>query len=529
MDTWSEVSASGIASRVTDSNGVAILDVGKLSSLGVGSGGYLADISVETADGNTDSTEMFFNSRRFAAFLQPVDAGSGTQCEFKQGFRKDENATFIIRGFNPAQGFNGGDINLTVPASGALTVRYFGSPTKPQFPPSVYENVNYDVNTRYPCRAMGGGQGQPQTQNLTHITMRKFADVNWESGFFEISLLVDANGGNFDGNREIAHGGMQTQSFSFRANPNEVGQFGPPIGKPGGVFDINTVVLGATGDVNITAAILDTQSGGKFEMGSGSTAVSDLNIGFWNPGTIGDCNAASCPNRKVQKTSDSNSQDVNVLAVLIPSNVKLQDYLIQLTATDSAGNSAQAEVYLTMKMFKLVNFGWFQNLYGQFGVQNTPLAPLDWNTTGKTVQGVYQSFGGPGGGGAPMLDYNFIVDYTNRRLVPDRNHDRNFGFQADLNVGQDLNNMYRITDISRVGAEEPGIKFIRTSALSTTESTFGYIGTYPADTNFTIPIMIKDVNGSGIDANVVVTNVSFFNPGSFFSINLSTNSCSTLA
>ncbi|MDO8624601.1 MAG: hypothetical protein Q7R47_00850, partial [Candidatus Diapherotrites archaeon] len=68
MDTWSEVSASGIASRVTDSNGVAILGVGKLSTLGVGSGGYLTEISVETADGNTDSTEMFFDSRRFAAF-----------------------------------------------------------------------------------------------------------------------------------------------------------------------------------------------------------------------------------------------------------------------------------------------------------------------------------------------------------------------------------------------------------------------------------------------------------------------------
>ena len=527
VDTWEEMTTSAVSSRVTDANGNAVLDIGTLIGLGKGSGGYMVEVAVTTSDGNSDTTEMFFDSRRFSVFLQPLDRTSGTQCQFAQGFRKDENASFIIRAFDPQSGFGAGDINLIVADSGALKLMYFGSPTKPQFPPLVDTNVYYDVNAAYPCMAQGGsGGGEPGSPtNLIMITLRKPNDTNWTTGFFDVSLQTDANGGRFDGNRETGRGFMRIQSFSFTANPNEVGQYGAPTAKPGAVFDVNTVIFGTTGDVNITAQLVDMMGGGKMDFGE--AAGSDLNIGLRNPGLNGDCNATSCPLKYLQKSSDSNSQDVNVIRVFIPSGTKLQDYLIMLTATDSAGNTAEAEVFVNMKLFKLVNFGWYNSLFGTQGQDNPQ---VDWNVAGQTYDQVYwaQNMNQPPGA-PPQLDFNFLINYSARTLKVDTNRHRNFGDNPTLAPGADINNMYRITDISRIGSQKQGIKFIRTSSFSTTESSFGYIGEYPADINFMVPLMVKDVNGSAIDANVIVSNVARFRSGSFYPENLAIRSCSSLS
>lgn len=541
VETWQSVSASRILSKVTDSNGVAILDIGKLASLGLTSGGYFGQVEVVTNDGNVDTTEFFFESRSFVAFMQPSDAN----CNFVQNFRKDENATFIIRAFNPRQGFGTGDINLTVASSGALTLHYFGSPSKPQFPPNQIASVNYDVNANYRCPAMGFGS-PGQTSRAARVTIRKESDGNWTTGFYSPALAVTADGGDLNGVRETGRGFMRVQSFTLLANPGSTGQFGPPVGKPGAPFDLNVTVLGADGNVNLTAKLVDMAGGGHFEFegggSSGTGSGKDLNIGLNRAGKVFDCNSTRCHAKDVNITNSISPrvQDANNVRVLIPSTAKLQEYLVTLTATDRSGNTAEGEIFLTTKLFKLVNFGWYGSMFGIYGLST--VAPADWNTAGISAQEAYTY--NPGftpGGNAPNIDFNFAVNYTNRRISLDTNsylltnrtasnYDKNFSADANKLIvpGDDINGTYRITDMSRVGGTEAGIKFIRKSALDTTESSFGYIGAYPADANFTVPIMVKDVNGSGIDANVSITNIGIFNAGSFFPAMMGARSCSTL-
>ncbi len=521
---WNELGdPSIVGSRVTDGNGNAIINIGSIPGLGLGSGGYLAEFEVTAQDGNVDSVDMFFEAHRFMVFLQPVDRASGTECRFAQGFRKDENASFVVQAFDSSLGPGNGDINLSIP-SGRLVLYYFGSPTRPQFPPLVISNVNYDVNTAYPCLSFGG-QGPPTTKNMAFVTMRRASDQNWEAGFYSPLLRVDANGnsgtlGRFDGNSEIGPGFMRIQSFGFFVNPAQVGQFGPPTGKPGQPFDMNITLMGAVGGrARITARLVDLADGEFIEFGGDSSK--DLNIGLQ-----GSCTASSCPTKSMDINNMARRQDLNVVRILIPGNAALSEHLILLTATDTNNNSSDGDVFLFMKLFKLVNFGWWNSLFGVTDLQNAP-AQGDWNVQGKTVEQWYKYDPNQGGGGSPQIDFNMLINYTARRFVVDTNRDRNFATETDFNVGNDINNMYRVTDISRVGAQRFGVKFIRKSALDTTESSFGYIGDYPVDQNFTVPILVKDVNGSPIDANVIVSNVAFFPPGSFFPQNLATQSCST--
>ncbi|MBI4210037.1 MAG: hypothetical protein HY544_00830 [Candidatus Diapherotrites archaeon] len=536
VETWQEVTTSGIGTKVTDANGIAILDVGKLNSLGLSNGGYFGEVKVLTSDGNSDTTEFFFESRSFMAFLQPLDRSSGTQCNFVQNFRRDQNASFIVRAFNPRQGFGTGDINVTVPSGETLNMFFFGSANKPQFPPSKIANITYDVNSAYPCMAGGPGQQSGQTRNFTMITVRGANDANWTTGAYSPSLTVVANGGDLNGTKETGRGFMLVQSFTFLVNPAARGQFGPPTGKPGQPFDINVTVLGSTGDVNITAELVDPMGGGKFEFQEGGQNTQDLNIGFATadvaPVSNNDCNATRCPLKGIVVKSASTPSDRNVLSVIIPSNAKIQEYLVKLTATDTTGSTAEGEIFLKTNLYKIVNFGWYSSLFAAYG--GSALAPPDWNTAlVSSYDQAYQYVPMQGGGGSmgpPTIDFNYLVDFTNRRLIVDLNADRNFMSAGDtnINIGGDINNMYKLIDLSRVG-NDPAVKFIRTSSLSSTESTFGYIGVYPADTNFTIPIMVKDVNGSGIDANVTVTNIAKFSPGSYFPQNMAARSCSSLS
>lgn len=538
VDTWQRVTVSSIASKVTDSNGVAIIDVGKLNSLGLASGGYFGSVEVITSDGNVDSAEFFFEARSFMVFLQPADAN----CNFVQNFRRDENASFVIWAFNPKQGFGGGDVNISVASTGALTLYYFGSPSKPQFPPTRMANINYDVNTSYLCPAggfMGPGSGQNRT--ATRITIRGASDANWTTGFYSPSLAVTGRGGDVNGVPEVGRGFMKVQSFGFLANPAKVNQFGPPIGKPGSPFDINVTVLGADSNVSITAKLVDIQGGGHLEFEGGGTGGTgsgkDLNIGLNRPGAIYDCNANRCHAKDVNVINSRSPrlQDSNTVKVLIPSGAKVQEYLIVLTATDRSGSTAEAEIFLTTKLFRVVNLSWFQSLFGVYGLQNT--APADWNTTGARFAQVYQYSGQAQGGGPtspPNIDLNFLVDYTGRVLVVDVNKDRNFMSTGDSNVavgGQFRNNdgnVFIITDISRVG-NEPGVKLIRLSAVDSNDAQFGYVGEYAADANFTVPILVKDFNGSALDSNVTVTNIGQFTPGSFYPTMFATRSCSSIA
>ncbi len=535
MDMWQELDTGVVSTKVTDANGVGILDIGTLTQRNMPTGGYLVEVQVTTTDGNIDSTATFFDSRRFVVFLQPVDRQSGTRCSFADGFRKDQNASFVVRAFNPRTGFGAGDLNVTVSGIGnPLSVSFFGSPSKPLFPPTDVNSMNYDVNSSYSCQSQGGPGGSLQA--LPMVTIRRSGDGNWTNGFYNIRLSVDSN----TGGRENGRGFMRVQSFGFSASPNKLSQFGAPTGKPGGAFDINVTIVGSTTDVNITAKLVDIGGGGKFEFNeSGNSKTTDLNIGFNSPALrnaplITDCNSVRCPNKKVQVKALNNAQltrrDVNVLSVIIPSNAKQQDYLLQLTATDASGNTSESEVFLTIKLYKVVNFGWFNTLFGVFGLNS--LAPQDWNTSNVAVGQAYQYTAQQGGGqnGPPSIDFNFIVDYNNKRLVVDINADRNFMSAGDSNagIGQDINNMFRVADISRVGSE-PGVKFIRKSAIDRNESTFGYIGVYPADININIPIMVKDVNGDGISgAKVIVSNIARFTSGSFFP-QTSAQSCSGTA
>ena len=121
----------------------------------------------------------------------------------------------------------------------------------------------------------------------------------------------------------------------------------------------------------------------------------------------------------------STPTDVNTVRILIPSTAKVSEYLITLTATvPSTGDSTDGMVFMKTQLYKLVNFGWFQNMFGVFGV--SAQAPSDWTTAGRAMEGANQynpQFGG-GGGGQPSIDFNFLVDYTNRRLVLDTNRDK---------------------------------------------------------------------------------------------------------
>ncbi len=550
VDTWKEIDAAQVSSRVTDSNGIAVLNIGKLSQFGLTSGGYFTQVQVVTTDGNTDTANLFFESRRFMVFLQPLDRSSGSQCGFLQGNRKDQNASFIIKAFDPTQGFGSGDINVTAPSTLTRKVFFFGQPSKPVFPPVEVLGVNIDVNTQYPC--MGFGGGGPVTKNSTMVTMRKANDGNWDTGMYNISFGVQANGGQFDGNTDIGRGFMKIQPFAFLVNPAEFGRFGPPLGKPGGTFDINVTVIGAASDVNITATLTDARSGGKFEFSEGAQSdQTNIGIGLNRAGTSLDCNSGTngCNQKGVTMRSGSTPSDVNTLRVLIPSTAKVSEYLITLTATDTAGSSTDGMVFMKTQLYKLVNFGWFQNMFGAFGVSQQ--APQDWNTGSVAMQGAYQySPQQGGGGGMANLDFNFFVNYDNRKLYIDCNSatacrgipsggglsDKNFGYNGIdsnriLSPGSDFNNSFRIIDISRAGGQEPGVKFMRTSTLTNTANQFNmsYLGIYPADTNFTVPIMVKNPDGTPADVNVVVTNIAMFTPGSFFPQYLTSRSCSTVS
>ncbi|GEM_PF-6439362 len=561
VDTWKEIDATQVSSRVTDSNGIAVLNIGKLSQFGMTSGGYFTQVQVVTTDGNTDTANLFFESRRFMVFLQPLDTQSGSQCGFLQGNRRDQNASFIIKAFNPTQGFGSGDINVTAPSTLTRKVFFFGAPSKPIFPPTEVKNVSFDVNTAYPCLSFGGGGGQPSTKNSTMVKIYKNDGSNWATGMYNISLGVQANGGNFDGNTDMGRGFMKIQPFAFLVNPASFGQFGPPIGKPGATFDINVTVLGtASGsDVNVTATLTDARSGGKFEFSEGAqSSQTNIGIGLNRAGTSLDCNSGTngCGQKGVMIKAGSTPSDVNTVRVLIPSTAKVSEYLITLTATvPSTGDSTDGMVFMKTQLYKLVNFGWFQNMYAVFGVSS--VAPADWTTTGRIVEGANQynpQFGGGGSNGPATLDFNFLVDYTNRRLVLDTNraqmanrnsfenplpnYDKNFSMGngvSDQNrlifPGGDINGQFRVIDISRAGGQEPGVKFIRKSALDFTGNQFSmsYLGVYPADTNFTVPIMVKNPDGTAADVNVIVTNIATFTPGSFFPQNLTSRSCSTAA
>lgn len=549
VDTWQEVTVSGVASRTTDANGVAILDMNSLSYLGLSGGAYFGEALVTATDGNVDTAQFFFEARAFMAFLQPVDPNSGTACNFVQNFRRDENATFIIRAFNPQQGFGSGDVNVIVGSSGAAKLFYFGMPSKPQFPPAEV-SVSYDVNSQYPCMAQGPGGAQ--ARNVTMIKFLKPAS-NWTTGFYNPIIKVTALGtGDINGKVEIGRGFMNVQSFTFLVNPSTTGQFGPPTGKPGQPFDLNVSVLGSSSDVNITAKLVDAAGGGKFEFNENGSSTQDLNIGFATadiaPVSNLDCNSSRCPAKGVVVKAVPTASDRNVLSVIIPSNTKSQEYLIQLTATDTSGTTATGDIFLTTKLFKIVKFNWFQNIYGVFGVSN--LGQADWNTSVTSSSGIrYQqaytsiggmSFGGPNG--PPTIDRNLLIDYTGRTIIADAAADRNFVGDTNITVatgtasspavpGALVNfdgNMFKVVDISRVGIE-PGVKIIRLSALTATEGQGGYMGVYPADVNFTIPVLVKDVNGSPIDANVTVTNIARITPGSFAPQMMAVRSCSTLS
>jgi len=555
MDTWEEVDTSGVASKVTDANGNATLTIGRLQDLGLGSGGYMVEAKVTTTDGNEDTAETFFEARRFVVFLQPLDTRTGTQCQFAQNFRKGGDMNFVIRAFNPRLGFGAGDVNVSITRSiSPLKVLYFGSPSKPQFPPIEVPDVNFDVNSSYPCMSMGGGPVAPSTTDLAEISIYKTTG-QWQAGFYNISLQVDANGGTLDGNREIGRGFMQLQSFMFNVSPAQISQYGAPTGKPGGAFDLNVTLAGATGSATVSAKLIDPNGGERFEMAESGENTTDLNLGYANSDVNGyraesynspdDCNATYCPSKSITMNSLNAAQviarDQNVLSVMIPSSAKQQDYMIELTATDSAGASATGDVFLQIKTFKLINFGWWDTMYGVWGMNDN--AELDWNATDVASGQAYYRYQpqmGADGGSMPTIDLNFMVNYTSRALIVDINGDRNFmtpNMDQNITPGAFLSNRvattdankFIITDISRVGAQEPGIKFIRRSALDANSSNFGYIGAYPADTNFTIPVLVKDASGLPMDANVTVTNIAIYNPGSFFPTYMSSRSCSGLA
>ncbi|VVB99826.1 Uncharacterised protein [uncultured archaeon] len=535
VDTWTEIDVSSVPSKLTDENGLAVMNIGTLQQHGLGSGGYFTEFQVATTDGNTDTVETFFESRRFVVFLQPLDRESGTQCSFLQGFRKDQNASFLVRAFNPAQGFGAGDINVAVASiSNPVNLMFFGSMSKPQFPPSKVLNVNYDVNSHYLC-SVRMGQGDPSDKNYTMITLRKGLDSNWATGMYSPMVSIVGTDAGYSGYIEAGRGFMQVQPFTFGANPTSISSNGPPSAKPGTAFGITVSVKGTSSDSNvtITAKLVDMQSGGNFEFSeSGNAKTTDLNIGLVRPGAGSDCNSASCPNKSVSVRSSSSGTEK--IAVLVPSTATSGgEYNIQFTATDTQNNAATAEVYFKSQLYKLVNFGWYNNLYGVYPDLLSSTASGDWNASTAYNKAYTKPSWVGGSGEAPMLDYNFLADYTNRRLVVDLNSDRNFLSRGDLNVNidsnslsWDINNMYRITDISSVGPSEPGIKFIRKTALDTNSSTYQYLGAYPADTNFTIPIMVKNPDGTSVtDVNVVVTNIGMFSAGSFFPENLSTRSC----
>ena len=516
IDNFSESSVSSIQSKVTDGNGIAVLDL-NTSVFSKSVGGYFGMVYATTSDGNTvDSEEAFFMVRNFIIDARPVMVVGG-QCQFNPYVRRNVDGNFLVRGFDPSQSFGGGDINVGVNAAGAVNVYYFGTPTKPMFPPAKISFSSYTV-TKTSCPNEFNPQGPSQDVNI--VTVSPPAG-GWGSGFYDISIR------GFDTNtesQEIGRGFMQVQSFLFRAVPGSGGGFDFPTAKPGGTFDLNVL---ADADVNVTAALIDMRTFTK-------VGNADINIGL---AIASDCNAASCPgdqtNAKRQqiKRNQATPSDYNFLRVLIPSGIPMQQYLIQLTATNASGESAVGEVPVQMQAATVVQLS--------FGTQIKELGPNDGNvefpsqwirnnlpTNFTPTHYIQANSFDPNN-----IDFNFLIDMNRRLALPDLDKDQNFSDETAVGVGQDFN-AYRVLDVSTIGTNK-GFKFLALSQLGAKSfSMGGYAGDYPADANngsghFTVPVLIKDANGSPMGgARVIVTNLYFVTPGSFFPVPLSATSSS---
>lgn len=540
VDKWTSISSD--ANVVTDSNGVALLNLGKIGNAN-GSGGYFGSVRVTKPSGSTDTGEAFFMVKNFDVFGQPVSLTGGPECGFKQAILTDENVTLLLRAFEPGEFMGmGKDVNVFVPRTGAVYANYFGSPTKPQFPPAIV-SVNYTISDMN-CYAFGGGLPQVQDMNVLVISP---ASGKWQPGFYDFSINVTGTSGAFNGLSEVGRGFAQVQSFLFTAQQNGGSQFNLPTASPGSFFTVDLNTQGAS-RVFVKAALVDPEGQQKMEDETGEE--NDLNISLNSGASITSCASAgaNCA-RFVDLNRDTNSSilDANTVKVWIPSNVKLQNYSLQLTAIDSSRNSSKAEIYMNMSLYNVViptlvwNSGILRTIPTRNVTANTAANILgsarslwvDANNFGNFYDCSNQSCTANPYNGA--LDANILIDFTNRVIRVDGNGitgspDLNFLNDANISVGQDFNskdgNAYRLVDVSQVGTNGGAIKFIRVPDFNTKSSSMNYIDEYPVDRNFTVPILIQNPDGTPAQgAKVLITNMQYFVAGQTFPSMMIAPSC----
>ncbi|PIU21519.1 MAG: hypothetical protein COT15_01910 [Candidatus Diapherotrites archaeon CG08_land_8_20_14_0_20_34_12] len=527
METFQAVTLSGLntISGITNNSGVFNLNLGPLSS-----GGYFGELSVIKGS-SIGKGQTFFVVKKYMVFGMPIlyNATDDSCQEFSQiGTTSDFNLLLMVFVPDPQEAQMGMTqiADYTVSNSDFRLIKEGGLEEfkEPTFVDISADNWTFGTapsacaNLNFPPGALDF--------NLNIITVHKPVDFNWEPGYYRVGITTNSASYGIDS----GVGFYMVSKFSFKVLPVGISnkqrgldeQAGEAV-SPGSWFDFN-VFSGA--DVTIQVALAKEDD---FMELSGATNL-DVNHGI-NPlaGTV-QCAEVTC-----NTDNDVNADTMTTLKVKIPAGTQTDNYLLIVTATNASGDSSESELFLQVKNFKLL----IPTIYNLEFRQNSTRTAYDtnaWNDINMENGDQPQWY--------PAFDYNSEITYTrwiatniqlnggstindwNRFVLVNTLNDTMW---IDWNAADDvyadgnfLNDYGPYSKATYLPALSDGnIPIVFDIATRTSNSQLRYIalpksdvnsnndrwaGTYDADTNFYVPVLIKtmaDVAVSGADVNIL--------------------------
>lgn len=504
MEFWEKSSVAGISSEVTNSNGVAVLNLGKLSS-----GGYFIKVQAKK-DSTTGFGETFIIAKKYIVFAEPVEVSNGV-CEFQNNYGKDSNVGLLLVSMDPFDFNTVNDFSLS-------SVKVLKEGGLKEFEKPVPYDANYSLK-QVNCQFF-----EERARDYNVINLEAGA-IGWETGFYRVQL----SGSSASRGSETGIGFFKVQPFTFELIP--LGQKGDNMSgpeedletvEPGNWFDFNVF---SGNNVNIAAIIEKENTFQEIDeqivLRKGTTDLNS-NTGF-----------------------DVNKNKNVTISAMIPEKLMPGNYLLIVEATDENGNKAESELFLEVSRFKMIiarsnywnsqpsTMKYKKSFSGQIdaNIMDDLLKNAKYSTTADVTGITYDRWIDNNANGMQheLNDWNtlVLVNTATNTIYIDLTNDGNFNNDNALNnsffavrpgeklkdinlvVFNDINNVYvedgnhpLLTNISLHSNES--LKYLRfPQELMLTSTENNWIGSYNVDRNVMIPILVKKPSGNPISGAIV--------------------------
>ncbi|MFH0905864.1 MAG: hypothetical protein V1824_00835, partial [archaeon] len=330
-DTWQDINVSLLNSlegnyqlNTGSEGGIAVylIPSGVLEN-----GTYLGQIKVTSGE-DIDYAQFFFMVKDYIVFAQPMffesDGEGGYYCNFLDVINKQSDVNLVVMAINPDNFNTINDYEIDL----ENTQLYLMGEGKDKggMEPVVYNGADLTLGSDINCSGFMG----EFTKTFQVLTLTPTTDDNsWIPGFYRI--LIDGTSEEFG--HEYGDGFLNIQPFGFGISINvtddQKGGKGILV-SPGTYFDFN---VSSDNDVNLTARLIDEATQSEIN--------SNLDLNTTEGGRFVSSNTGLGEDGKTE------------VSVLIPEDLGLGNYVIEVIAEDAAHDTAAQGIPINVSFYQL--------------------------------------------------------------------------------------------------------------------------------------------------------------------------------